>query len=83
MELFDLPSLIIQAINLAIIIFVLHRFLFKPYLATLQEEEAKRKKLEKDVAASTHIVDDAHVEAKQILDTARADAKKMSADILE
>jgi F-type H+-transporting ATPase subunit b len=83
MELLDLNALIIQTINLAVVVWVLHRFLFKPYLAHLDEEAAKREKLEKDISASVHIVDDAQIEAKKILDHANTDAKHSATTILE
>ena len=83
MEIFDLNALIIQSINLIIIVWVLHRFLFKPYLAFLDEEDAKRTQLEKDHAASVHIIDDAKLEARKILEASNKDAKNAAATILE
>lgn len=82
-QLIDVPSLIIQSVNLAIIVFVLWKFFFKPYLAYLDAEALKRTKLEADVAASAHIVDNANAEAQQILDASRIDARAMANDIVE
>lgn len=83
MELFDIPSLIIQSINLAIILFVLHRFLFKPYLAVLDAEAEKREQLEKDSTESARLLENAQSEADALLETARRDAKKTASDIID
>lgn len=83
MELVDISSLIIQSINLAIIIFVLWRFLFSPYLKYLDEEAKKRHKLESEIAKSAHIVDDAHGQASNIINQAKIDAKQMASQITD
>lgn len=59
MELVNLGSLLIQLINLSVVVFVLYRFIFKPYLAFIDEETAKREALEENVHASEHIISDA------------------------
>ena len=74
-NLINTDTLIIQTINLAIVIFVLWKFFFKPYLAYLDAEALKRAKLEKDALASAHIIDSAKTEAEKIRDEARIDAK--------
>lgn len=82
-SLIDPSTLAIQTINLAIIVVVLWKFFFKPYLAYLDEENAKREKLQKDIADSAHIVDNANAEAQKILDASRIDARNMANEILE
>lgn len=82
-ELIDIQSLIIQTINLAIIVFVLWKFFFKPYLAFLDEEAKKRAKLHEEIAASAHIIENANTEAAKILDDSRIDARSMANDIIE
>lgn len=83
MELINVSSLIGQTINISIVIFVLWKFFFKPYLEFLDTERVKREKLEKDVLDSAHIVDNAHIEAKKILDDSRMDARNAANDIVE
>ena len=67
-DLIHVPTLVIQAINLGIIIFVLWKFFFKPYLAFLDVEAQKRVKL-----------DDARIDAKtmanEIVENARKEAE--------
>lgn len=82
-QLIDPASLVIQTVNLAIIVFVLWKFFFKPYLAYLDEENAKRIKLEADIANSAHIIDNANAEAAKILDSSRVDARNLANEILE
>lgn len=81
--LIDPSSLAIQTVNIAIIVFVLWKFFFKPYLSFLDEEAQKREKLELDIASSKHIVEGAQAEASKILDEARIDARNMANDIME
>lgn len=76
-------ALIIQTINISIVIFVLWKFFFKPYLAFLDVEASQRTQLEKDIKNSAHIVENAQMEAKKILDDSRLDAKNMANDILD
>lgn len=82
-QLIDPASLAIQTVNLAIIVFVLWKFFFKPYLAYLDEESAKRAQLEADVANSAHIVQNANAEAAKILDESRIDARNVANEIVE
>ena len=82
-DLIHVPTLVIQAINLGIIVFVLWKFFFKPYLAFLDVEAQKRIKLEEDISSSAHIVDTARTEAEKIRDDARIDAKTMANEMLE
>lgn len=82
-SLVDIPSLTIQTVNLAIIVFVMWKFFFKPYLTFLDEEAQKRLKLEQDIANSSHIVDNANIEAQKILDASRIDARNTANEIVE
>ncbi len=81
--LFDLSSFIIQAINFAVVAFVLRRFFFVPYMSYLDEEAKKRKHLEAEIAKSAHILTDAHNQATNIIDQAKVDAKLIASEIAE
>lgn len=81
--LINIDSLIIQTFNIAVVIFVLWKFFFKPYLAYLDIEKQKRKQLEKDIADSAHIRKNAQLEAQKLLDDSRIDARNMANDIVE
>ena len=81
--LIDWSSFLIQAINFAIIAYVLRRFLFMPYLKFLDEEAKKRTELEEKLAKSTHILDDAHAQADNLIDQAKVDARIVGAEIIE
>lgn len=81
--LFDLSSFIIQAINFAIVAFVLRGFIFKPYMKYLEEEALKRETLEKKLADSDSILSSAKEESEKIIDKARVDAKMMGGEIVE
>lgn len=47
-QFFTLETLVIQLIILSTVLWVLNKFIFKPYLKYLDEETQKRKKLEND-----------------------------------
>lgn len=81
--LFDFSSFIIQAINFAIVAFVLRGFIFKPYMKYLEEETDKRALLEKKLAESDDILRSAHEESENIIDKARVEAKMMGSEIVE
>lgn len=81
--LFDLSSFIIQAINFAIVAFVLRKFFFVPYMSYLDEEAKKRKALEAEIAKSAHILTDAHNQATNIIDQSKVDAKLIASEIAE
>jgi F-type H+-transporting ATPase subunit b len=83
MELIDFSSLFIQTVNIAIIIFVLWRFFFAPYLKFLDEEAKKRTHLEEQLKKSEHIVKDAHAQADNIVDQAKVDAKILASEIVD
>ena len=42
MDAFNLWSMLIQVVNLAIVLFILKKFLFKPYLALVQKTETEQ-----------------------------------------
>ncbi len=83
MELIDFQSLFIQSVNLAVIIFVLWKFLFSPYLRHLDIEAKKRAELESESAKSKHIIEDAHAQATNIIDQSKLDAKLVASEIIE
>lgn len=82
-ELIDIPSLIIQSVNLAIIIFVLRRFLFIPYMQYLDQEAAARKLLIEQTKEGEAILTQARDQAEQIVDRSRLDAKMVASEITE
>lgn len=81
--LIDWSSFFIQAINFAIVAFVLSRFFFKPYLKFLDEEAAKRKDLEEKLTKQAHILEEAHNQAANIVDQAKVDARITATEIVE
>lgn len=77
MELIDLKfvtlqTFIIQFVLLVLVLIVLNKFLFKPYLKYLDEWEEKQKKLEEDYKNIDKLVKDAESQKELIL----ADARK-------
>ena len=80
MELVNLGSLLIQAINLSVVVYVLYRFIFKPYLAFIDEEGLKREAFETNARAAEHIISDAWKEASSILEAAKNQSRVMIAD---
>ncbi len=81
--LFDLSSFIIQAINFAVVVFVLRKFFFVPYMAYLDAEAIKRRTLEVEIAKSANILTDAHNQATNIIDQSKVDAKLIASEIAE
>ncbi len=80
MELVNLGSLIIQFVNLSVVVYVLYRFIFKPYLAFIDEETAKREAFEANARAAEHLISDAWKEAAGIVETAKKEARAIVAD---
>lgn len=74
-EFFNLWSFIIQFINICIIIYLLNRFLFKPYLKYLDLEDKKRQDLEKAHEDLEVIKEKATNEAKNLIEEAKEEAK--------
>ena len=70
-------SLVVQAINIAIIVFVLQKLLFKPYLKYIDDEVEKRKVLEASLADSSKLIEQSKKEAQGIIDEAKKDAKSI------
>lgn len=64
-------TFIIQFIILLIVIWVLNKFLFKPYLAYLDEMELKQKKLEVDYKNIDKLIKNADSDKEEILKEAR------------
>lgn len=76
----NLGSFIIQFINICVIIFVLNKFLFKPYLGYIESEEKKRIELEKAHSEMEELKKWAKIEAKQIVDEAKKNAIEIKAN---
>lgn len=83
MELIDFPTLLIQSVNLAIIFFVLWRFVFRPYLAFLDTETADRQALAHKLAEQDALISQAKSEADALVESARTEARTLSTDIVE
>ncbi len=66
-----IETFIIQLILLVIILWVLNKFLFKPYLSYLDKWEERQEKLEKDYKNIDKLVKDAEKEKEEILKDAR------------
>lgn len=66
----NLWSFIIQFINICVIIFVLNKFLFKPYLIYLKKEEQKREEFEQSHMQMEKLISDAKHEAELVLSNA-------------
>jgi F-type H+-transporting ATPase subunit b len=81
--LIDWGSFAIQAINFAIVAFILRRFFFVPYSKYLDEETKKRHTLEAEIAKSANILSDAHAQAANIVDQAKVDARLVGTEIIE
>lgn len=90
----ELPQLITQIINFAILLFLLTKFLYKPILKALTERKRKiaeglefaekmKKEDEKTELKRQEIVKEAKIEGKKIIDEAKKDAKKQQAEILD
>ena len=71
-QFFTFETLIIQTVILLVIIWVLNKFVFKPYLAYLDELEEKQKKLEEDYLNIDKLILDANNKKEGILDEARS-----------
>lgn len=83
-QFFTLETIVIQTIILLLILWVLNAFVFKPYLAYLDKEAEKRKKLEHDYNNIEKINKEAIEARDSLLAQARAEAeeiKKNSSDI--
>ncbi len=70
-EFVTIPTFIIQFIILALVIYVLNKFIFKPYLEYLDQWEEKQEKLEADYKNIDKLVSDAEKKKEEILKKAR------------
>jgi F-type H+-transporting ATPase subunit b len=70
-------SFVIQFVNLLVVLYVLNRFLWKPFLSYLDEENAKRSELESAHAEVTSVREKAEEEAKDLVAAAKAEAKSI------
>lgn len=75
--LIDLGSLAVQAVNLAIVAYVLKRFVFSPYLAYLDEEQAKRDEIERSHAVVREAEETARKQAEAIVEDAKREGKNI------
>lgn len=73
-EFVNLSSFIMQLINISIVIYVLNRFLFKPYLAFIKEEDKKRIDVENAYADLEWLKVEAQKEASIIIEEAKKEA---------
>jgi F-type H+-transporting ATPase subunit b len=85
--------MLIQIVNLAVVLFVLKKFLFTPYLALVEKTEKDQKeiasvhetvaKIRKDAEAeATSLVSDAHKKAFEMREHAAKNAQKNADDIV-
>jgi len=94
MEAFNFGSMLIQVINLGVVLFVLKKFLFDPYLKLVEKTEADQKEI-----ASVHetvaqirvqaekeaneLVSEAHKKASEMREHAAKNAQKNADDIVD
>lgn len=71
LEFVTVPTFIMQFIILLVVLWVLNRFVFKPYLAYLDEWEAKQKKVQEDYNNAEGILEEKRLEWESILEKAR------------
>lgn len=81
-QFFTLETIIVQTLLLAMILWVLYKFVFKPYLKYLDEESEKRQKLEQDYIKIEHLNNEAQSKREELLSEARAEAKRLQDDAL-
>jgi F-type H+-transporting ATPase subunit b len=85
--------MLIQIVNLAVVLFVLKKFLFTPYLALVEKTEKEQKeiasvhetvaKIRKDAEAeATSLISDAHKKAFEMREHAAKNAQKNADDIV-
>lgn len=76
-QFFTLETLVIQLIILSTILWVLNKFIFKPYLKYLDEETNKRKKLENDYNNIEKLNREAEEKKQNILTEARKEGEEI------
>jgi F0F1-type ATP synthase membrane subunit b/b' len=79
-QFFTLETLLIQTVILFIILWVLNKFIFKPYLAYLDKLEEKQKKLESDYKNIDKLVKEAEEKKEKILKKAKAKSEQIISD---
>ena len=93
MEAFNLGSMLIQIVNLAVVLFVLKKALFDPYLKLVEKTEKDQKEIEnmhatvekirKDAEKeATALISDAHKKAFEMREHAAKNAAKNADDIV-
>jgi len=94
MEAFNFGSMLIQVINLGVVLFVLKKFLFDPYLKLVEKTEADQKEIASVHETVAHIraqaekeanelVSDAHKKAFEMRENAAKNAQKNADDIVD
>lgn len=73
----DWRLLIAQAVNFAILLFVLHRFAYKPMLSFLEKRSERIEKGLKDAEAATAKLSEMEAKEKEVLDAARKEAREL------
>lgn len=74
---FTLETIVVQTILLLIILWVLNKFLFRPYLAYIDQEAEKRKKLEQEYKRISQLTQDAENEKQVLLQEAKKQAQNI------
>ena len=93
MEAFNLGSMLIQIVNLAVVLFVLKKALFDPYLKLVEQTEKDRKEIaavhetverirKEAEKEATALVSDAHKKAFEMREHAAKNAQKNADDIV-
>jgi len=72
LEFVTLETFVIQFIILLVVLWVLNKFIFRPYLAYLDEWEAKQKKVQEDYNNAESILEEKRKEGDTMLEQARA-----------
>jgi F-type H+-transporting ATPase subunit b len=78
-QFFTFETMVIQFVILFLILFVLNKFIFKPYLSYLDEETERRKKLEQDY----NNIDKLHKEALEKQESILAEARKKADELMK
>ncbi|MDR0772112.1 MAG: hypothetical protein LBF15_03580 [Candidatus Peribacteria bacterium] len=66
---------------MGIIIYILNRFLFKPYLKFIKEEDKKRVELDTAYEEMNVLKEEAKMQAGQIIESAKANALEIRANM--
>lgn len=77
MNAFNFGSMLIQVINLGVVLFVLKKFLFDPYLKLVEKTEADQKEIASVHEAVTQIRAQAEKEANELISEAHKKALEM------